>query len=224
MNLLRQERPKMKIAQLFALSAGLFLSTPSSAEIIAIAEFNQGLINDWEEKVFDHKTHYTLKQEQGLQYLHADSQAAASGLVREITIDLEKTPYLNWSWRVNNVFNGNDETQKTGDDYPARLYIIVSGGWYFWKSLALNYVWSSNQAPGQHWPNAYTSNAHMLSLQSGPSQNQEWQYEKRNVREDLKTYFGKEFTQIHAIAIMTDSDNTGASIKADYGDIYFSAE
>jgi len=215
---------RIRIFQLFALACGFFISTTSSAETIEVGRFSLGHLDDWEEEIFNDQTRYTLINDADIQYLQAISQASASGLVRKMTINLEKTPYLNWSWRTDKVFESNNERLKEGDDYPARIYIIVSGGWLFWKTQALNYVWSSNQVVGSHWPNAYTANAHMLAIRSGPNQQQQWRSEKRNVRQDLKTYFGKDITEVHAVAVMTDSDDTGEAAQADYGDIYFSSE
>ncbi len=41
---------------------------------------------------------------------------------------------------------------------------------------------------------------------------------------DYKKAFGREPTRISGVAIMTDSDNTGESARAWYGDIVFSRE
>jgi hypothetical protein len=203
-----------------------FASLPGHAEIQPVGRFSDGLLTHWEEKSFQGHTRYSLVKdsERDATVLQAHSQAGASGLVHKQNIELTKTPYLNWSWKITNTLEGNDEQTKPGDDYPARIYIVVSGGLAFWKTRALNYVWSSHQGIGQHWPNAYTGNAHMVSIQSGAQLAGQWRHEKRNVREDLQTYFGDNIQEIHAVAIMTDTDNTGADITAYYGDIYFSSE
>ncbi len=121
--------------------------------------------------------------------------------------------------------SGNNERTKDGDDYSARVYVVVSGGVFFWRTRAINYVWSSNQPVGTSWPNAFTDNALMLAVRSGKSNDVgRWVQERRNVREDLRQLLGKEITQIDAVAVMTDSDNTQQSTSATYGDIYFSSE
>ena len=140
----------------------------------------------------------------------------------EVDIDLTKTPYLNWSWQVQNLFKNNDERSKDGDDYPARIYVVVSGGVFFWNTKAINYVWSSNQPVGSEWPNAFTGNAKMLAVRSGEKQLGQWVTERRNVREDLKKFFGEDVKKIDAIAVMVDGDNTGQSATAYFGDIFFS--
>ena len=190
---------------------------------LMIGAFSAGDLNGWRTETFSGETDYTLVEENDWKVLKAQSSAAASGLYREIEIDLEQTPYLNWSWKVNGVLAGVNERTKSGDDYPARVYVVVSGGALFWRTRALNYVWSSSQPANSYWDSAYTGNVKMLALQSGEAQAGVWMEEKRNVREDFKRLFGEDITRINAVALMTDTDNSGQRATAWYGDIYFSA-
>ncbi|MCF6336908.1 MAG: DUF3047 domain-containing protein [Gammaproteobacteria bacterium] len=212
----------------------LFAPVLLLAETVSkVANFSEGDLADWEEKSFEGNSQYrfvdaqtaginspNIKDKQ--QVLHASTQGQASGLFKEVNIDLTKTPYLNWSWQVQNLFKGNDEHSKNGDDYPARIYVVVSGGIFFWNTKAINYVWSSNQSAGSEWPNAFTGNAKMLAVRSGEEQLGQWITERRNVREDLKKFFGEDVKKIDAIAVMVDGDNTGQSATAYFGDIFFS--
>jgi hypothetical protein len=176
----------------------------------------------WDTEQFQDETHYTPATVDGHKAIKAQSHNAASGLVRKISIDLNKTPYLHWHWRVDNVLHATKEKTRQGDDYAARVYVIVSGGLFFWQTRALNYVWSSNQPVGSTWPNAFTGNAVMLAVRSGAGQTGQWLHETRNVLEDLQAYLQKPFKHIDAVAIMTDTDNSGQSATAYYGEIFFS--
>jgi hypothetical protein len=176
----------------------------------------------WEEKEFEGRTVYTPLPEKGL--LMAESHGAASGLFHERTIDLTATPWLNWSWKVENVLAGLNEREKSGDDYPARIYVVAKGGIAFWKTRALTYVWSGSEAPGAMWPNAFTSNAYMIAVRGGTERLGELVAEKRNIREDWKRTFGEDIREVDAVAIMTDTDNSGLSARAWYGQPWFSAE
>ena len=124
---------------------------------------------------------------------------------------------------MDNVYSGLDETRKDGDDYPARIYVAVSGGLRFWNTRALNYVWSSSRPVGSHWPNAFTANAQLLAVESGPKHLGQWRHYRRNLRDDWQQLFGEEIGEIDAVALMSDSDNGGQSADAWYGDIWFSA-
>ena len=202
----------------------IFFSTRAIAEPLMIGEFSENNLHGWEEKIFEGQTAYSIVNLAGKDVLVAKSHAAASGLFKKITVDLKKTPYINWSWRAENVLPGINEKTKKGDDYPARIYMVSSGGVFFWKTKAVNYVWSSNQVSGDAWPNAYTSRAHMVVVESGNSNIAVWRHYKRNVREDFKRFFGKDVSEIDVVAVMTDTDNSGLSAKTYYGDIYFTSE
>lgn len=189
---------------------------------VDIARFSQNDLNGWQSKIYAGETHYTLKNNNGKIVLHAESRAAASGLYREIKIDLDKTPILNWSWKVDSLLVGNDERTRAGDDYPVRIYVVFSGGLSFWHTRAINYVWSNEQPVGSNWLNAFTSNTCMIVVESGSKWVGQWVSERRDVRADYRLLFGEEPGQVDVVAIMTDTDNTGSMTTAWYDDIWFS--
>ena len=218
-----------KVARLFVLGGLLTLTIvgagSATSNRVDIGEFSSGNSRGWESKSFVGNTDYSLMVDGQMTVLTASSNGTASGLGRQIKIDLRKTPYVNWSWKVDERVGNENEKSKDGDDFAARLYVVKSGGALLWNTKALNYVWSENQNRGESWPNPYRpKNAIMVAARGIGDSSGKWVTEKRNVREDLKAAFGKDIKFIDAIAIMTDTDNTGGSAKASYGDIYFSAE
>jgi len=198
------------------------VATLAVAMKLTVGNFSGGDLGDWKTKSFQGMTRYRFVTQDARQVLEAESKNAASGLVREIRVDLEKLPYLNWSWRVKDVLTGIDERTKAGDDYPARVYVIVSGGIAFWRTRTLIYVWSSRQPAGSTWKNAFTGNARVMALQSGRGIG--WVTEHRDVRADFKKCFNDDIIFIDAVAIMTDTDNSKQEATAWYGDIFFSSE
>jgi hypothetical protein len=201
----------------------LVTATITSASMHKIDVLTLPDISDWEKKEFSGETSYQLVSIDNRHALRARSNASASGLVRKIEVDLNKTPYMNWSWKVDAILDNVDETTKAGDDYPARVYIVVSDGFFFWQTRALSYSWASKQAKGSSWPNAFTDNATMVAVQSGEERVGEWVQEKRNILEDIKNLIGIDATSINAVAIMTDTDNSKQSATAYYGDIFFTS-
>lgn len=198
------------------------ISVASSADNLYVSEFSQKGLADWDEKSFSGNTGYSVLNEEGEYFLRADANASASALYKKIKIDLNKRPILNWSWRVDKPIDSLDEQSKQGDDYAARIYVIVKRGLMPWNTLALNYVWSSNDEPLEFWPNAYTDKAIMIPLQNSGIGRQ-WEAEKVNVKADIKKYLGIEVSHIDAIAIMTDTDNSQLHAIASYRDIYFTS-
>jgi len=201
------------------------ISPAASAERLIIGDFSSSSLADWDAKYFEGETRYTFHQLDGMTVLKAVSKDSASGLVKKKKIDLRKHPWLNWRWRIENHLGEMNEKQKAGDDYAARIYVIVSGGLFFWRTRALSYVWSSNLPRGEAWPNAFAGDkAMMVAVRTRSDSTSTWYTEKRNVYQDLKRYFGEEIRYIDAIAVMTDTDNSHGKAVSLYGDIFFTAD
>lgn len=206
----------------------VFLGMMLSASAVSIAEipvsaFAEDGISSWKEKVFAGHTSYQAVTLDGLPALKAESNVSASGLYHEQRIDLYETPYLNWQWRIENKLIPTNEKNRAGDDYAARLYVVVDGGLLYWKTLALSYVWSASAYQDESWDNAFAGDSvRMLALRTRDNQTSQWHSEKRNVYEDLMEQFGKDVRYIDAVAVMTDIDNSKGQAVAYYADIFFS--
>jgi len=195
------------------------------ADTIRIGDFSSGSLKAWETQAFKGQTRYRLVEQEGIKVLQADSAASASGLFRKQRVDLTKTPFLNWRWRIENRLGQLNEQSKPGDDYAARVYVVIDGGLAFWRKKALNYVWASTSPKGKIWPNAFAGeNVMMIALRSSGDGTAAWHHEKRNILDDLRKQFGEAIDHIDAVAIMTDTDNAGGRATAYYGDIFFSAK
>jgi hypothetical protein len=196
---------------------------PAMAQEIKLGDFSAGDLKGWEEKSFAGSTSYELVNQDGRRVLKAVSEKAASGLFKEVDIDLKKYPVLRWSWKVEGVLEKGDASTKSGDDYPARIYIVFPA-FLFWNTRGINYIWANKLPQGQAVPNAYASQIIMVAVESGPEKSGQWVNEERNVYEDFKKLFGEEPPALGAVAIMTDTDQTGGRAVAYYGDITLSAK
>jgi hypothetical protein len=183
-------------------------------------------LDDWQEKDFVGTTDYRAVDEEGRPAVLAAADGSASALYRRVGIDLEATPYLSWRWRVEGTYGPDiDETAKSGDDYPARIYVVRRGGLAFWRTRALNYVWSSARPVGSRWSNAYAGDSvRMLAVDSGDARAGEWVAHTRDVRADWRAAFGEEIDSLDGVAVMTDGDDTGSAMRAWFADIRFLAE
>lgn len=190
----------------------------AQADTIAISRFATEGLSGWNAKSFKGKTQYVPVQENGRTAVKAHSVASASGLFKDVKLDPSRFRYLRWSWKISDtIANGNEKT-KNGDDYAARVYVVFPGR-FFWQTKAINYVWANRLPKGEFLPNAFTGNAMMLAVESGPEKSGIWVTEERDVLADFRRLFGEEPREIGAIAIMTDTDNTGGEATAWYGDI-----
>ena len=215
--------------QLFLLTGLLFVfcltADANEMQQLDVGQFSYGQLADWQEKSFSNETRYELAEIDDKRVLRARSNGSASGLYRKLRIDLYRYPFLNWEWRIENRLDTTNEQTRSGDDYAARIYVIVSGGLFFWRTRALNYVWANASASQSVWPNAFAgSNAMMMAVRSGQDGVSEWYAEKRNVLQDLKGIFGEDIRYVDAVALMTDTDNSRGRVTAYYGDIFFSSK
>lgn len=201
----------------------LTLPLASRGAELPVSNFAGAGLAGWEPKSFSGFSEYRLVQEQGRTVVKAVSNASASGLVKKLTFDPRQYRYLRWSWKIAGTIKGGDETSRRGDDYAARLYVVFPGR-FFWQTRAINYIWANKLSRGKSLPNAYTSNTQMLAVESGNEKAGQWLSEQRDLLADYRALFGEEPQRAAAIAIMTDTDNTGASAEACYGEISLSTE
>ena len=194
----------------------------------------------WRETGFRQRdrTRYRLVEKDGDVVLAASSTAAVAGLATELKVDPMEFPFLTWRWKVGNLLQNSDLTKREGDDFPARVYVIFDYdrrrlplGTRMKMSMArllygaeipaaaLCYVWDSTAPEETFAPNAYTDRIQMIVVRSGPDQVNQWVTETRNVLADYQKAFGEPPPMISGIAVATDTDDTGESAEAWYGDI-----
>lgn len=214
-----QHLPWRREVTLVLLLFGLAVAASAAESSVVIDDFENGLRPGWEEKEFKGRTVYVVvHDDDGSHLLKAESRDAASGLVYKIDYSLKDYPILSWRWKVLNILDKGNETKKEGDDYAARLYVVFPH-WFFPKTRSINYIWANKLPKGQHVPNPFAGNAIMVAVESGKENLGRWVSARRNVYEDYKAIFGEEPPKVGAIAIMTDTDNTGGTATAWYDDI-----
>ena len=197
------------------------ISTIAYADTIAVSSFSTEGLSGWERQSFKGKTEYSIVKEGASTIVKAHSSAAASGLFKKVQLDPVKYRYLHWKWKVTEPLGNGAEKTKAGDDYSARVYVIFPG-LFFWQTKAINYVWANRLTKGESFPNPYTRNAMMVVVETGPEKAAAWVTEQRDILSDYRRLFGGEPRQLGAVAVMTDTDNTGGEATAWYGDITIS--
>lgn len=212
----------MGSTMLRALLLAILLCTPlpaaSQADPILFGSFARQGLDGWKPKSFKGETEYTIAENGGETVLQARSRASASGLVYETSYDPQVYPMLTWRWKIDRVIAKGDSRTKSGDDYAARVYVVFPH-WFFPKTRTLNYIWSNILPQDAIQPNAYTANAMMIAVESGPEKVGQWVTVTRDIVADYRRAFGEDPPEVGAIAIMTDTDNTGETATAWYSDI-----
>ena len=171
----------------------------------------------------DNKTVYTVGSNENGNFLKAVADNAASGLGKEIKIDLNKTPFINITWKIEKDLRGIKENTKKGHDYAARVFAIKKTGATPLSNRAINYVFSSNSDVGENRPSPYTKKSIDNVLATTKDNLNEWVTVKANVKEDFKKFHDLDVNELDGLAIMSDTDNSKMKAIAYFQNIYFSA-
>jgi len=189
---------------------------------LIVSDFSHEGLDYWQQKSFQGNSDYQIVEIDGRRVLRAETRSAASALYKSMEIDLRKTPFLNWSWRVDNTYSLTKPESKSDDDYPARIYVVIKEGFFPWQTKALNYVWCNSKTEKSFWPNPFTASAIMIPVRCGDENLGQWFTERVNIVEDFQRVFHRSIDTAHGVAIMSDSDNAGGSATAYYQGISFS--
>ena len=203
------------------------LVTPVTAEELMVFNFTEEELNSLDVRKVrgaDAKTAYSIGNNEKGNYLKAVAENAASGVGKEIKINLDKTPFINITWKIEKDLKGIKENTKKGHDFAARVFVIKKTGATPLSNRAINYVFSSNSNVGETWPSPYTKKSIDSVLASTKSNLNEWVTVKANVKEDFKKFHDLDVEELSGIAIMADTDNSKLTAVSYYQNIFFSSE
>mgnify|MGYP001220918796 CR=1 FL=1 len=201
--------------------------TIGSTSDVKVFEFTEIELADLEVRKVrgaDNKTVYTVGSNDNGGYYKAIADNAASGLGKEVKINLNKTPFINITWKIEKDLPGIEENTKKGHDFAARVFAVKKTGATPLSNRAINYVFSSNNEIGFNSPSPYTKKSIDNVLASTKNNLNKWITVKSNVKEDFKRFHGLDVNELDGLAIMSDTDNSKMKAVAYYQNIYFSSK
>ena len=205
----------------------LFMSGLSFSSEIRIFEFTEKELSELQVRKVrgaDNKTIYTVGSNEKGNFYKAVADNAASGLGKEVKIDLNKTPFINITWKIEKDLPGIKENTKKGHDFAARVFAVKKTGATPLSNRAINYVFSSNNQIGFNSPSPYTKKSIDNVLATTKENLNEWVTVKANVKEDFMKFHDLDVNELDGLAIMSDTDNSKMKAIAFYQNIYFSAK
>lgn len=198
---------------------------------------------DYRKYAFDNQprhTEYALVEDGGRTVLRARAAASTSGITRAVRVDPATHPIVAWRWKVSALVQKGDLATKAGDDFAARFYVSfdldpesLGAGDRMKLGLArmlygpdvpvavLCYVWDRAAPAGTFAPNAYTDRVRMIVVDSGAANLGRWVARERDVAADFQRAFGQPAPAVNGVIVSTDTDNTGETVEAFYGDAAF---
>ena len=203
------------------------VSNISFANEVRVFDFTQSELSKLQVRKVrgaDNKTIYSIEINENGNILKAVADNAASGLGKEVKIDLNKTPFINITWKIEKDLPGIKENTKKGHDFAARVFAVKKTGATPLSNRAINYVFSSNSEIGSNWSSPYTKKSIDYVLASTKTNLNEWVTVKANVKEDFKKFHDLDVNELDGLAIMSDTDNSKKKTVAYYQNIYFSAD
>ena len=204
----------------------LLLTNIAYAESVKVFEFTEKELSELKIRKVrgaDNKTVYTAGSNENGNFFKAVADNAASGLGKEVKIDLNKTPFINITWKIEQDLKGIKEDTKKGHDFAARVFAVKKTGATPLSNRAVNYVFSSNSEIGENWPSPYTKKSIDNVLASTKENLNVWVTVKANVKDDFKKFHDLDIDELDGLAIMSDTDNSKKKSVAYYQNIFFSS-
>lgn len=203
--------------------------TPAWAQEVVVADFAQAkqeIPSGWKLAVKEGEADIALVDDSHGQVLRLRSNSSSFSLNKEIEIDLKKTPYLEWQWKVTELPEGGDFRRSDRNDQAAQLLVVFY--WSYLKKEVITYIWDST-APkatvGQDPSATYVPllTIHALVVESGDADKGRWVTETRNVVEDYRRLFGSKPRKVQAIRIQINSQNTQSQAESYWRSVRFKA-
>jgi hypothetical protein len=203
--------------------ATILLSETVFAEKVVVFNFTQEELKSLKVRKVKGETSWSFGSNSNGNFIRAEAEGVGSGLGKQIEIDLQKTPFINITWKVEKDLSGINENSKKGHDYAARDFVVKKTGSTAFSNRAINYVFSSNSNVNDTWQSPYTKKSIDYVLSTTKKNLNNWVTVKANVREDFMKLHGLEVKNLSGVAIMTDTDNSKLKAISYYQNIYFSS-
>jgi hypothetical protein len=177
----------------------------------------------WTHRTFGAATLYESVMLDGVPAIRAIGRESASGLYRETPYRVGDRPWLEWTWRVDQLQETADIRVKSREDFAAAIFLMFGRPSMTNREVpTLAYVWTSGRVPvsavvaSPHRPGSVRS----IIVRSGAADLGQWMRERRDVFEDFRRAFGQEPPDpVEIVALFTDNDQTGEPVEAYYGAI-----
>ena len=203
---------------LAALVLAVFPPAALALDCVLIDDFSKGKVGEfppgWKLRKDSGRGVYSIREEDGRRFLHADSKGLGIQAAKQFAWDLTAYPVLAWDWRPVEFPKGSDERKSSTNDSALAVYAVFPHTMVSLKSV--KYIWSAVVPAGTR----LSSNAgltQVLVLSSGADGRGNWASQQANVLEGYKKFF--ETTDVpkpEGIAVLTDSDDTKLSAQGDY--------
>ena len=202
----------------------LLVISSSKSETLKVFEFTNEEFDQLKKRKVKGETTWTLGSNESGNFIKAEAEGVGSGLGKEVLINLNKTPIINITWKIEKDLSGINENSKKGHDFAARVFVVKKTGSTALSNRAVNYVFSSNNEIGKYWRSPYTKKSIDYVLSTTKQNLNEWVTVRANVKKHFKLLHDLDVNELNGVAIMTDTDNSKLKAISYYQNIYFSSQ
>jgi hypothetical protein len=189
--------------------------------------FEDGWGARWEQRrMASRASQFLASTYDGDAVLRVQADRSAGALIRQV--DGAGVPErVSWRWLLDRPLQPDPdaavpETERAGDDYAARVFVIFGDDLGAENTRALCYVWAREQAPGTTFPSPFADRVQMIVLRSGPESDRAWRGEQIDPGADYRRAFGSAPPPVRAIGLMSDTDDTDSTAAVLFDDIVVS--
>lgn len=215
---------------LLLLSLWLVPGAALGTQEVLIVDFGQGrdgLPRGWELTKKEGAVDLALVMDGRSPVLRLRSNSSSFAIQTEVDIDLKKTPYLVWQWKVTELPRQGDFRHRARDDQAAQLLVMFSED--VLRTEVIAYIWDSTAPKGTMGESTFPSVFPFLRIravvvESGDAEKGKWITETRNVLEDYKKFFGTAPDNVSGIRIQINTQHTNSLAESYWRFLTFRAQ
>jgi hypothetical protein len=194
-------------------------------EVIILGKHKTEALPEWQKPVLFGSGNWKVVSDSGEQVVRLRTESSSFALDKSITVDLKRTPYLEWEWKGTALPTGGNFASPEADDQAGQL-LVVFPKTFFERRKVLAYIWDPTAPKGTIGSAAgpIYLNVKAIVVESGSSQIGKWLLEKRNVVEDFRAVFGVTPEQAVAIRIQINSQHTKSDAEIFWKTIRFTSK
>ena len=166
---------------------------------------------------------FVIAEDGGHRALSVRSRNEHSTIAREIQVDLDASPILEWSWKIVGLPAGADVRARATSDLTAHVLVVWPRVPEMLRSRIIAYAWGTSEPAGAVERSRKTRTVTFFILRSGAESVGHWVTERRDVVEDYRRVYGERPESPSAIGISIDTNDTHASAAGLIGPIAFTS-
>jgi len=213
--------PRTSITLAVCLAATLAAGgLPAGITVFQVHGVHAGSLPEgWSLKTLKGQADVALVADEPGAVLRFRSRNSSFALERPLYVDLAKTPYMSWQWKVTELPRGGDFRHLRTDDQAAQVLVA------FADRRILTYIWDSTAPEGLMQSASFLPLVRLVAFvcRSGAGEANRWLTETRNLAADYERAFGRRAPAVKGLRLQINSQHTNSEAESYFGGVVFHA-